>query len=142
MIGKPFPDFTAKSVFGEKKITEKFLKGRPALINVWATWCSSCYREHRLLTELSEQGVIIYGINYKDDLSNARKWIRRFGNPYFLNISDPSGSLGLNLGVYGAPETFLVDRHGIIRYRFIGEINSIVWQSKLAKKYSSLVLYP
>lgn len=140
LIGKPFPEFQLPSVEeGQADIGTADLKGQPSLVNVWATWCVACRVEHPVLNKLAEQGVVIHGVNYKDDNDAARKWLRDLHNPYQLNISDPQGRLGLDLGVYGAPETFLVDAEGIIRYKFIGVIDERVWQSELAPRYQALV---
>jgi cytochrome c biogenesis protein CcmG/thiol:disulfide interchange protein DsbE len=139
MIGKPFPEFRLDSVQGGQPLDRRQLLGRPALVNVWGTWCVSCRVEHPLLARLARQGVVIYGINYKDDNAAALKWLREFQNPYRLNISDPQGSLGLNLGVYGAPETFLIDARGIIRHKFVGVIDETVWREQLASRYQALV---
>ncbi len=140
LIGKPFPAFQLNSVQeGEAAISMEDLKGQPSLVNVWATWCVACRVEHPVLNKLAEQGVVIHGINYKDDTESARKWLQDLHNPYQLNISDPEGRLGLDLGVYGAPETFLVDAEGVIRYKFIGVIDERVWQSELAPRYQALV---
>lgn len=140
LIGKPFPAFQLSSVQeGEADISMEDLKGQPSLVNVWATWCVACRVEHPVLNKLAEQGVVIHGVNYKDDTESARKWLRDLHNPYQLNISDPEGRLGLDLGVYGAPETFLVDAEGVIRYKFIGVIDERVWQSELAPRYQALV---
>ena len=115
------------------------LKGQPALLNVWATWCPTCKAEHEMLNRLAAQGVAIYGINYKDDSAAAREWLQRLGNPYRFNIEDPQGSLGIDLGVYGAPETFLLDKQGIIRAKHVGAIDENVWRSKLAPLYQQLL---
>ena len=87
----------------------------------------------------SQQGVLIYGVNYKDVNADAIKWLTEFHNPYRLNIRDDEGTLGLNLGVYGAPETFLIDRQGIIRYKHVGVVDDAVWREKLAARYQALV---
>ena len=139
MIDKPFPAFSLPSVEGDKTLTEADLKGKPALVNVWATWCISCRVEHQVLTKLADQGVLIYGVNYKDVNEDAKKWLKDFHNPYKLDINDADGSLGLNLGVYGAPETFLIDSKGIIRHKFVGVIDETVWREQLAGKYQALV---
>ena len=140
LIGKPVPAFSLPAVDDPARtLSEADLKGKPALLNVWATWCVSCKAEHPVLTELAAQGVNIVGINYKDDNANALKWLKEFHNPYQLDIRDEQGSLGLNLGVYGAPETFLVDRHGIIRHKFVGVIDQRVWREQLAPLYQQLV---
>ena len=127
LIDKPFPAFSLPSVVdAQKLISEADLKGKPALVNVWATWCVSCKAEHPVLNQLAEQGVVIHGINYKDDNAAAQKWLSEFHNPYQLDIRDEQGTLGLDLGVYGAPETFLIDKHGIIRHKFVGVIDERV----------------
>ena len=139
MIGKPFPAFNLPTVQGDKTLTQADLQGKPALVNVWATWCISCRVEHPVLNKLAERGVVIYGINYKDDNAAAVKWLAEFHNPYQLDIRDEDGNLGLNLGVYGAPETFLIDSQGIIRHKFVGVIDETVWREQLAAKYQALV---
>ena len=139
MIDKPFPAFSLPSVEGDNTLTEADLKGKPALVNVWAPWCISCRVEHPVLTKLAEQGVVIYGVNYKDVNADAKKWLKDFHNPYQLDINDADGSLGLNLGVYGAPETFLIDSKGVIRHKFVGVIDETVWREQLASRYQALV---
>jgi cytochrome c biogenesis protein CcmG/thiol:disulfide interchange protein DsbE len=139
LIGKPFPEFALQSVQGDKSLTRADLLGKPALVNVWGTWCIACRVEHPVLNKLAQQGVVIYGINYKDVNADALKWLSEFHNPYQMNIRDEAGSLGLNLGVYGAPETFLIDRKGIIRYKHVGVIDETVWRDKLAGQYQGLV---
>lgn len=139
MIGKPFPSFSLPAVEGEKTLTQADLLGKPALVNVWGTWCVSCRVEHPVLNKLAEQGVVIYGVNYKDDNAAALKWLKDFHNPYQLNIRDEQGTLGLDLGVYGAPETFLIDAKGIIRHKFVGVVDETVWREQLAALYQGLV---
>lgn len=140
LIGKPVPAFSLPAVQdAQRLISEADLKGKPALLNVWATWCVSCKQEHPVLNTLAGQGVVIYGINYKDDNAAAQKWLREFLDPYQLNIRDEQGSLGLDLGVYGAPETFLIDKHGIIRHKFVGVIDAQVWREQLAPRYQELL---
>ncbi|MFK8332970.1 DsbE family thiol:disulfide interchange protein [Pseudomonas sp. BJa5] len=138
MIGKPFPAFSLQSVDG-KPLTQADLIGKPALVNVWATWCPSCKVEHPYLNKLAEQGVVIHGVNYKDDNAAALKWLAEFHNPYQLDIRDEQGSLGLDLGVYGAPETFVIDAKGIIRYKHVGVVDATVWREQLAPLYQGLV---
>lgn len=139
LIDKPFPAFSLPAVSGGQLITQADLQGQPALVNVWATWCPSCRVEHPFLTELRTQGVRIIGVNYKDDNAAARKWLVDLHDPYQLNIDDAKGSLGLDLGVYGAPETFLVDRNGIIRHKYVGVIDKQIWREQLAGLYQGLV---
>ncbi|MFJ4546717.1 DsbE family thiol:disulfide interchange protein [Pseudomonas sp. NPDC088885] len=139
MINKPFPEFSLPSVQGDKTLTKADILGKPALVNVWGTWCISCRVEHPVLNKLAERGVVIYGVNYKDTNADALKWLSEFHNPYVLDIRDDEGSLGLNLGVYGAPETFFIDAKGIIRDKYVGVIDEQVWREKLAAKYQALV---
>jgi cytochrome c biogenesis protein CcmG/thiol:disulfide interchange protein DsbE len=139
LIDKPFPEFALPAVQGDKPLTRADLLGKPALVNVWGTWCIACRVEHPVLTKLAGQGVVIYGVNYKDVNADALKWLEDFHDPYQLNIRDEAGSLGLNLGVYGAPETFLIDRKGNIRYKHVGVIDETVWREKLAGLYQGLV---
>lgn len=139
LIGKPFPGFSLPAVEGDKTISQADLEGQPALVNVWATWCVACRVEHPVLNKLAQMGVTIHGVNYKDDNAAAQKWLVEFHDPYQLNINDARGSLGLDLGVYGAPETFLVDKDGIIRHKFVGVIDERVWREQLAPLYQELV---
>ena len=123
LIGKPFPAFSLPALDDPARtLSEADLKGKPALVNVWATWCPSCRHEHPVLNKLAEAGVVIHGVNYKDQRAPAQKWLRELHNPYRLNIEDAKGSLGLDLGVYGAPETFFVDADGLVRYRHFGPL--------------------
>ena len=139
MIGKPFPAFSLANVQGDRTLTEADLKGKPALVNVWATWCISCKVEHPVLNKLAQQGVTIYGVNYKDENASALKWLAEFHNPYQMDIRDEQGTLGLDLGVYGAPETFFIDAKGVIRDKYVGVIDETVWREKLAPVYQGLV---
>lgn len=131
LLDKPFPAFSTPSLNDENQlVTEQDLKGKPALVNVWATWCPTCKQEHAQLNRIArEGGVIIYGINYKDDRSAAKEWLRRYSDPYVLNIFDEDGALGVNLGVYGAPETYVIDANGVIRYKHVGAVDEKVWQA-------------
>ncbi len=140
LIGKALPTFTDPSL-ADSNITisnQQFL-GHVTLLNVWASWCMTCRAEHSVLMDIAQsKQVIIFGLNYKDQRDNALRWLDRAGNPYLANIYDPQGKLALNLGVYGTPETFLVDEHGIIRYKYIGEISSDVWQDELLPRIKRL----
>lgn len=139
MIGKQFPAFSLPTVQGDKTLTQADLLGKPALVNVWGTWCISCRVEHPVLNKLAEKGVVIYGINYKDDGAAAQKWLKELHNPYLLNIADAQGTLGLDLGVYGAPETYIIDKDGIIRHKLVGAVDEKVWREQLAPIYQGLV---
>ncbi|WP_317929253.1 DsbE family thiol:disulfide interchange protein [Halioxenophilus sp. WMMB6] len=139
LIDKAVPEFTLPTLSDStKQVTAQQLIGKPYLLNVWATWCISCRVEHPFLVKLSEQGVKVIGINYKDDTNEAKVWLNRLGNPYTMNIVDQDGRLGIDLGVFGAPETYFVDSNGVIRYKHIGVITEEIWQSKLAAIFSQL----
>jgi cytochrome c biogenesis protein CcmG/thiol:disulfide interchange protein DsbE len=139
LIDKPLPAFSLPDLKdGQRLISEKDLKG-PALVNVWATWCPTCKAEHQMLNRLAKAGVVIHGVNYKDDGAAARQWLQDYLDPYQVNVADPQGSLGINLGVYGAPETFLIDAQGIIRHKYVGAIDEKVWREELAPRYQALL---
>jgi cytochrome c biogenesis protein CcmG/thiol:disulfide interchange protein DsbE len=131
LIDQPLPEFSLP-ILGQAGIVDRnAVTGEVALFNVWATWCVSCRVEHPYLTQLGQQGVPIYGINYKDVDVEALAWLQQLGDPYRLSIVDAEGSLGLDLGVYGAPETYVVDARGLIRYRHVGVVNEQVWRQVL-----------
>ena len=123
-IGKPAPAFTlAKLHEPAASFTPEEMKGKVWLLNVWASWCVSCKVEHPLLNEMNRQGVVpIVGLNYKDARNDATKWLRQNGDPYLFSVSDIDGKVGIDYGVYGAPETFVIDKQGVIRYKQIGPI--------------------
>lgn len=137
LVGKPFPIFSLPNLEGDSILTKKQLVG-PALVNIWATWCPSCYDEHTYLNTLSNAGVVIYGINYKDEDKAALDWLKHMHNPYKLIISDKDGRLGIDLGVYGAPETFIIDKNGSIVFRYVGPIDEKVWDTKIKNIYNKL----
>jgi cytochrome c biogenesis protein CcmG/thiol:disulfide interchange protein DsbE len=123
-IGKPAPAFLAPQMLRpELTFSPKDMLGRVWLLNFWASWCPPCREEHPLLVELARsQGVAIVGINYKDDPARATAWLKQLGDPYVATVADPDGRIGIDFGVYGMPETFLIDRTGVIRYKRIGAI--------------------
>ncbi len=126
---RPVPAFELPSLTEPTlMLSNADLKGEVALLNVWATWCPTCKEEHGFLNRLArDEGVTIYGINYKDEPGKAREWLRRYLNPYKQVILDEQGSLGLDMGVYGAPETYVLDAEGIVRYRHVGAVDAKVW---------------
>ena len=138
-LGQPFPEFAKPELQSGEAIGVADLSQRPALVNVWATWCYSCRVEHPYLLELASAGVPIYGLNYKDDAVKARAWLTQLGDPYALNIVDVEGSLGLDLGVYGAPETYVIDRDGKIVHRHVGILDSRVFHADFGAWFSSVV---
>ena len=133
LLEKPMPEFELP-VLGQEGVTLKKsdLVGKPFLVNIWGTWCATCYYEHPFLVELSNVGIDILGINWRDDQEEALKWLQKLENPYYHIIEDQDGSLVLDLGVTAAPETFVVDSNGIIKYRHTGEVTKDVWTKHLA----------
>lgn len=137
LIGKPLPAFALPALDSERTLTERDFQG-PALVNLWGSWCAACRDEHPVLDRLAVQGVTLYGIDYKDDSAAARQWLARLGNPYRLSVRDEQGRLGLDLGVYGAPETFVIDRHGVIRHKVVGVLSERLWREQLAPLWQQL----
>jgi cytochrome c biogenesis protein CcmG/thiol:disulfide interchange protein DsbE len=123
-IGKPAPAFDLPQLEApERRFTSDLLRGRPVLLNVWASWCVECRHEHALLMQLAtEHGIPIYGLNYKDPRDDALAWLRDWGNPYLVTGADRDGRVGIEYGVYGVPETFVIDAQGIIRHKHIGAL--------------------
>jgi cytochrome c biogenesis protein CcmG/thiol:disulfide interchange protein DsbE len=138
LIDRPLPAFALPNLRGDAQLTTADVTGEPALFNVWATWCISCRVEHPYLQQLADNGVLIYGINYKDDTEAAQRWLDDLGDPYRVNIVDREGSLGLDLGVYGAPETYFVDAEGKVRYRHVGVIDERMWRERLEPIYREM----
>ena len=136
LIDKPVPKFELPLLSDESQtITEQAMVGKPYLLNVWATWCPSCKHEHPYLMKLAKMGIPIYGINYKDESDQARRLLDKMGNPYLANAVDVDGTLIMALGVYGAPETFVVDAEGVIRHKIVGVVNEQVWTQELASYF-------
>lgn len=132
LVGQAVPAFSLPALQDPGRIISNAdLIGKPALINVWATWCPTCLVEHAELKKLADQGVRIIGVSYKDDRNAAQTFLANQGNPYQAVIFDVKGDLGLDLGVYGAPETFVIDAKGIVKYRLVGMVTVQVYQEKL-----------
>ncbi|MCB1662042.1 MAG: DsbE family thiol:disulfide interchange protein [Pseudomonadales bacterium] len=133
LIDKELPKFSLPSLENPEIMLERnHLLGQVALVNVWATWCPSCRAEHPYLMQISEQEKIpIYGVDYKDVRKDAQQWLRKLGDPYAVNVFDEQGKLGIDLGVFGAPETYLIDHKGVIRYKHIGVVDDQVWLNLL-----------
>jgi cytochrome c biogenesis protein CcmG/thiol:disulfide interchange protein DsbE len=132
-VDKPLPSFSLPTLADPKKsLANADLKGKVALINVWASWCVACKQEHPVLMALvRERRVPLIGLNYKDKREDAMHMLKVEGNPYDVSIVDADGRVGIDWGVYGVPETFLVDKQGIIRYKQIGPITPEVWEHTL-----------
>lgn len=139
LIGKSIPEFSVPSLMTGETINNNTLNGQMYLLNVWASWCPNCRIEHPMITEFVRQNIIpVYGLNYKDETAAANQWLQQFGNPYKDILIDKEGLLGIDFGVYGAPETFLIDANGVIRHKIVGELNSRNIQNELLpliKKY-------
>ncbi len=131
LIGKPAPAFDLPLLNGEGRFTQEDFKGQITLLNVWASWCYVCRIEHQAITQLAKQGVRVVGLNYKDDPADANAWLQQLGNPYEKIIADADGRVGIEWGVYGAPETFVIDQNGIIREKCIGEVNRDFIENRL-----------
>lgn len=129
LINKPFPEFELQDLHQEELLrTKKDLAGEVALVNVWATWCPNCIVEHPVLLRVSrEENIPLYGVNYNDENVKARRWLQRREDPYEFSIVDNKGTLAIDLGVYGAPETFVLDAAGVIRFRHVGPVTEDVW---------------
>ena len=124
LVGKPAPAFQLARLDDPKQtVSEQQLRGQVWLLNVWASWCVSCMQEHPVLVELAKTGAVpIYGLDYKDKRADALAWLGKHGNPYTVSISDPEGRVGIDYGVYGVPETYVIDKAGVIRYKQIGPV--------------------
>jgi cytochrome c biogenesis protein CcmG/thiol:disulfide interchange protein DsbE len=133
LVGKPAPAFTLSHLDdANKAFSPSQLKGQVWLLNVWASWCSSCRQEHPVMLDLAKQGVVpIIGFNYQDQRDAGRQWLVRHGNPYQLTAFDADGRVGMDLGVIGVPETFVVDKQGRIRYKFAGPVTPELLKDKL-----------
>ena len=140
LIGKPVPGFSLPPVRGRSLgLSTKDLKGQVSLVNVFASWCVACREEHPLLMQISREGIVpVYGLNYKDQPADAAAWLDLRGDPYRRTGADLDGRVAIDWGVYGVPETFVVDAHGIIRYKQIGPITSEVWSRTLLPLIRSL----
>lgn len=133
MIDQPIAPFRLSELKDpNREITNADLSGEVTLLNVWATWCANCLVEHPELMRISEQeNVRMIGVNYNDDRKKALAWLERHDSPYAFSIMDDEGKLGINLGVYGAPETYVLDKDGVIRYRHVGVVSREVWEKDL-----------
>ena len=140
LIGKPLPSFTLPVLHEPtRQVSAKDLKGKVYLVNVWASWCVACKVEHPLLMEIARQAVApIIGLDYKDESADGLKWLADHGNPYQVSLMDTDGRVGIELGVYGVPETFVIDAKGIIRYKHIGPIDAEVLTRVLLPKIQEL----
>jgi cytochrome c biogenesis protein CcmG/thiol:disulfide interchange protein DsbE len=133
LIGKPAPAFELPLLHApDKSFSQKDMLGTVWVLNVWASWCPPCLAEHPIVTELARSGVApVVGLNYKDAREDALPWLKRNGDPYKLSVFDQKGRIGIDYGVYGVPETYVIDRKGVIRYKHIGPLTPEVAQKKI-----------
>ncbi|MFA5960100.1 MAG: DsbE family thiol:disulfide interchange protein [Tatlockia sp.] len=138
LLNQPLPAFTLPALNQEGFLTPERMKGHIALLNVWASWCAACVEEEVFLMQLAREGVPIFGLNYKDTTKDASLWLSEWGNPYQIIGQDKKGLVAIDLGVYGAPETFLIDKKGIIRYRHVGILDEKAWKTQFLPRMAQL----
>jgi len=133
LINKPVPKFDLPDIMVPgKSFTQQQLLGEISLVNVWATWCTACQQEHPILLDIARDSKVkLYAIDYKDELTEAKNWLAQYGNPFLAIGFDATGQTAIDWGVYGTPETFLIDSQGIIRYKHVGPLTKQVWQHTL-----------
>ena len=133
LVGKAAPAFALPLLHQpDKRFAPADMLGKVWLLNVWASWCVSCRDEHPMLLALAKRGVMpILGLNYKDKGDEATAWLKQFGNPYELSVVDADGRIGIDYGVYGVPETYLIDAEGVIRYKQIGPLTAAILEQKI-----------
>jgi len=133
LIDKPAPHFQLPQLHEPgKTFSEKDMLGKVWLLNVWASWCVSCREEHPVLLDLAKSGAVpVYGLNYKDERKDGVAWLQRLGDPYQLSAYDINGQVGIDYGVYGVPETYVIDKHGVIRYKRIGAVTPEIVKQKI-----------
>jgi len=131
MVGKSIPTFQQQALISQENLDQKIFQGQPTILTVWATWCLSCQSEHAFILELAEKKKLqLVGVNYKDKREIAKQWLSQQGNPYRHIIFDPEGNFSARLGVYGTPETFLIDPTGTVRHRHVGPLTKKVWKKE------------
>ena len=140
LIGKPAPAFQLPQLHQpEQSLSSRELQGKVWVLNVWASWCVACREEHPVLAALARSGIApIFGLNYKDKRDDAVAWLKRFGDPYQVSMFDADGRVGIDYGVYGVPETYVIDKRGVIRYKRIGPVTPEIVQMKIAPLIAEL----
>lgn len=139
LVGKPVPQFVLQDIYDPNKQHDaSVLQGKKMLLNVWATWCPTCYAEHTFLNQLAGEGIYIVGMNYKDQRNKAIQWLTDLKDPYQISLFDGDGMLGMDLGVYGVPETYFIDSKGVIQYRHVGDLNARVWDNQLKALFEGM----
>lgn len=133
LVGKVAPDFELPVLHQPDRLFKPAdMKGKPWMLNVWASWCVVCRDEHPVLVALAKRDLIpILGLNYKDQPEDAKRWLKQFGDPYLFSVMDAEGRIGIDYGVYGVPETYLIDRAGVIRFKHIGVLTPEIVAGKI-----------
>ena len=140
LVNKSVPLFSAISLSNsDEVINSSELSGKITLLNIWASWCQACQIEHPILIDLAKANNIqLYGLDYKDERQSALSFLAKVGNPYQKNIFDPQGKIAMQLGVYGTPETFLIDKKGLVRYRYVGPITLEILENDLLQRIKNI----
>ena len=140
LIGQPTPEFALPKLSNPDELFKQTnLKGEVSLLNIWATWCTSCRQEHPVLMKIAKSNEVpIYGLYYKDVPELGVNWLKKYGNPYRENAVDEDGKVGIEWGAYGTPETFVIDQQGIIRHKHVGPISWHEWETKLLPLINAL----
>ena len=132
LLGRAAPELLLPElVLPESHLGIADLKGKAYVLNVWGSWCVSCRVEHPVITELAQSGIMVVGYNYKDSPEDAARWLARYGNPFALVVQDRDGQAALDWGIYGAPETFVIDAAGVVRFKHIGPLTPEIVQEKI-----------
>ena len=142
LLGKMFPNIEAKDFYSnESVLLAALFSENMSLVNVWAYWCVTCRQEHQMMMKIANnKDLQLIGINYKDTRTDGEKFLEMMGNPFDVIIFDPSGKIGLDLGVYATPETFLVNQQGVVLYKHIGAIDSEVWEEDFIPRIKKKVI--
>jgi cytochrome c biogenesis protein CcmG, thiol:disulfide interchange protein DsbE len=140
LIDKPAPAFDLPELrAADQRVSSESLKGEPYLLNVWASWCFACRIEHPVITDLAQSGLVrVVGFNYKDAPEDAKRWLAQFGDPYSDIAQDLDGRIAIEFGVYGAPESFLIDGQGVIRHKIIGPLTPEIVEREIKPKLAEL----
>lgn len=133
LVGKPAPAFSLPTLHASgAPLSTQDLRGQVWVLNVWASWCAACRDEHATMVEMAKLKLVpIYGLNYKDQRADALGWLTRFGNPYVASLADTDGLVGIDYGVYGVPETFVIDKAGVIRRKFVGPVTAQIVREEI-----------
>jgi cytochrome c biogenesis protein CcmG, thiol:disulfide interchange protein DsbE len=133
LIGRPAPDFALQRLDNPSEVVRRDdLKGQVWMLNVWASWCVTCLEEHPALSDFARTATVpVIGLNYKDDAAAGRAWLQRHGDPYRMSLLDPQGRTGIDFGVYGVPETYVIDRQGVIRFKHTGALTPKIFEERI-----------